>query len=112
MRIFKRKKGHQEYYYIQHSLRKNGKVVTTERYIGKNLPTTNQLRVLKTEMLHKKIKDEERVFENIKSKFQKEWKRLPPFAKEKELQEIAIAFTYNTNAIEGSTITLPETREI
>src|SRR4030042_1168950 len=31
---------------------------------------------------------------------------------EKELEEISIAFTYNTNAIEGSTITLEETREI
>lgn len=33
-------------------------------------------------------------------------------AREKELQEIAIVFTYNTNAIEGSTITLEETRQI
>ena len=30
----------------------------------------------------------------------------------KDLQELAIAFTYNTNAIEGSTITLEEARLI
>ena len=50
--------------------------------------------------------------EKIKKSFQKEWKRYPDSAKEKELREIAIAFTYNTNAIEGSTITLEETRLI
>ena len=37
---------------------------------------------------------------------------MPESAKEKELEEISIAFTYNSNAIEGSTITLEEVREI
>jgi Fic family protein len=37
---------------------------------------------------------------------------LPSSAKEKALEQIAVAFTYNTNAIEGSKITLEETREI
>ena len=50
--------------------------------------------------------------EEIRNNFQKEWKKVPQSAKEKDLQEIAIAFTYNTNAIEGSTITLEETRLI
>jgi Fic family protein len=50
--------------------------------------------------------------EKIKNHFQKEWVKIPESAKEKELQEIAIAFTYNTNAIEGSTITLEEARLI
>ena len=48
----------------------------------------------------------------IKINFQQQWKILPKSIKEKEMEEIAIAFTYNTNAIEGSTITLEETREI
>ena len=50
--------------------------------------------------------------EVIKISFQEEWKKIPDSVKEKELEEIAIAFTYNTNAIEGSTITLEEVREI
>ena len=37
--------------------------------------------------------------EKIKNNFQKEWEKTPLSAKEKELQEIAITFTYNTNAI-------------
>ena len=50
--------------------------------------------------------------EAIKKNFQLKWKRIPESAREKELEEISIAFTYNTNAIEGSTITLEEVREI
>jgi Fic family protein len=50
--------------------------------------------------------------EKIRNNFQKEWEKVPQSAKEKDQQEIAIAFTYNTNAIEGSTITLEETRLI
>ena len=44
--------------------------------------------------------------------FQEEWKRLSRESIERIKEDIAIAFTYNTNAIEGSTITLEETREI
>lgn len=50
--------------------------------------------------------------EKIRNDFQKEWKKTPPSAKDRELHEIALAFTYNTNAIEGSTITLEEARLI
>ena len=48
----------------------------------------------------------------VDENFQNEWKKLPRSVKEREIEEIAIAFTYNTNAIEGSKITLIEAREI
>ena len=38
MRLVKRKKGNEEYYYLQHSFRKKGKVITREKYIGKIVP--------------------------------------------------------------------------
>ena len=38
MRIFKRRKGKTEYFYLQHSFRKSGKVVTKELYLGKKIP--------------------------------------------------------------------------
>ena len=50
--------------------------------------------------------------ELIKKNFQEEWKKIPESVKKKEKEEISIAFTYNTNAIEGSTITLEEARGI
>ena len=38
MRIIKRKKGKKEYFYLQHSFRKKGKVITKEKYLGKKIP--------------------------------------------------------------------------
>jgi Fic family protein len=110
MRIFKRRKGKTEYFYLQHSFRKNGKVVTKELYLGKDIP--KNIEGIKEKIMLETKKALLNKLEKIKSSFQKEWKRCPESAKEKELHEIAIAFTYNTNAIEGSTITLEETRQI
>lgn len=110
MRIFKRRKGKTEYFYLQHSFRKNGKVVTKELYLGKDIP--KNIEEIKEKIMLETKKALLNKLEKIKSSFQKEWKRYPESAKEKELHEIAIAFTYNTNAIEGSTITLEEARQI
>lgn len=110
MRIVKRRKGKAEYFYLQHSFRKNGKVVTKELYLGKNIP--ENIEEIKEKLLLETKKALLNKLEKIRGSFQKEWKRYPESAKEKELNEIAIAFTYNTNAIEGSTITLEEARQI
>jgi Fic family protein len=110
MRIIKREKGKTKYFYLQHSFRKNGKVVTKELYLGKNIP--DNIEEIKAKLL---LEAKETLFEKlekIRNDFQREWKEIPQSAQEKELQEIAIAFTYNTNAIEGSTITLEEARLI
>ncbi len=110
MRTVKRKKGKKFYFYLQYSFRENGKVVTKEKYLGSEIPRNieeireNIGKEMKR-MLYSKL-------EAIRSNFQKEWRNLPETVKEKQKEEIAIAFTYNTNAIEGSTITLPEAREI
>lgn len=110
MRIIKRKKGNKEFYYLQHSFRKKGKVITKEKYLGKEIP--ENLENIKKEILKESENELNKKLVIIKENFQQEWKRTPESAKENELKEIAIAFTYNTNAIEGSTITLEETREI
>ncbi len=112
MRILRRKKGNEEFYYIQHSFRQNGKVITKERYLGKKLPNEKELEKIKKEMLKEKKLRLDLKLKKIKANFQKEWIGLPQSAKEKALEQIAVAFTYNTNAIEGSKITLEETREI
>jgi len=102
------KKG--DYFYLRHSFRKDGKVITTEKYLGKTIPKNIEklklaLREEGQKLLREKLK-------KIRNGFQREWKNLPESAKRREKEEIAIAFTYNTNAIEGSTITLEETRQI
>ena len=85
MRVIKRKKGNKEYFYLQHSFREKGKVVTKERYLGKSVPknvpsimAAFKLRLRKT--LYAKLK-------RIRESFQKEWRSIPEIAKEKELQD-------------------------
>ncbi|MBI2084863.1 MAG: Fic family protein [Candidatus Aenigmarchaeota archaeon] len=110
MRIIKRRKGRIEYFYLQHSFRDNGKVITKEKYLGKDIP--KNIEAVKEKFQLEAQKNLYGKLERVKENFQKEWRKYPESAKEKELEEIAIAFTYNTNAIEGSTITLEEAREI
>ena len=110
MRIITRKKGNKEYFYLQHSYREGGKSITREKYLGKIIP--DDIEVIKSKFKKECNRQLYQKLESIKSQFQQEWEKLPKSMKEKELEEIAIAFTYNTNAIEGSTITLEETREI
>lgn len=98
------------YYYLKHSFRKNGKVMTREKYLGKEVP--KNIEEIKQELQKESQKWLYAKLEKIRDSFQQEWKRCPESAKQRENEEIAIAFTYNTNAIEGSTITLEETREI
>jgi Fic family protein len=110
MRIIKRKKGQTQYFYLQHSYRKEGKVTTKELYLGKKIP--DNIEEIKAKLMHEPHEALFEKLEKIRNDFQKEWKKTPPSAKDRELREIALAFTYNTNAIEGSTITLEEARSI
>lgn len=110
VRIIKRTKGKAEYSYLQHSFRKDKKVVTKEIYLGKTIP--HNIEEIKAKLLLDAKEPLIKKLKKIKVDFQKEWKTIPPSAQEQTLQEIAIAFTYNTNAIEGSTITLAEARLI
>ncbi len=110
MRIIKRKKGKKEYFYIQHSTRKGDKVNTKERYLGAEIP--KNVEKIKSDLLKEIKVDIYNKLEKIKDNFQEEWKSIPESVKQKQLEEMSIAFTYNTNAIEGSTITLQEAREI
>ena len=110
MKIRERIRGKKKYYYLEESIRKEKKVIKKERYLGTEIPENIEkikkifLKEIKSDLLGK--------LKKIKQNFQKEWQRIPETVKEKEKEEIAISFTYNTNAIEGSTITLEEAREI
>lgn len=107
MRIVQRK----NFYYLQHSFKKEGKTVTREKYLGNKIPQNVDL--IKSKFLAECRKEAfYDVFEIIKKKFNKEWDKLPVSIKEKTIEEYSINFTYNTNAIEGSTISEEETRDI
>lgn len=102
---------HKNYYYLAHSFRYKGKVFHREKYIGKTLP--DNLEEIKEKFLRDCMqKTIFKVLNNIKHNFNREWKKYPESIKKEILIDLSISFTYNTNAIEGSTITLHETEEI
>ncbi|MGF3584562.1 MAG: Fic family protein [Thermoplasmatota archaeon] len=96
------------YYYLEHSYRENGKVNKKVKYLGKKIP--KNIDKLKEELLTEVFQDLWfNKFDKIKQQYSKEKKRIPKSVNKKELENFAIRFTYNTNKIEGSTLTLRET---
>ncbi len=110
MKIVTKKIGNKKYFYLKDSKRKGNRVITKEKYLGIEIPPN--IDELVNEFKKEVQKDINQKLEAIRNNFQDEWKKIPESARKKELEEISIAFTYNTNAIEGSTITLDEAREI
>ncbi len=94
MRIITRKKGNKKYFYLQHSIRKDKRVITKEKYLGTEIPSN--VEEIKSVFQKEIQKDINKKLETIKNNFQSEWKRIPESVREKELEEISIAFTYNT----------------
>ena len=101
----------QIYYYLEHSIRKGKQVKKKEIYIGKKIP--QNIEQLKRNLLDDIYK--ERWYadvDRIKQRFSKEHRTMPKSAREKQLQNFAISFTYDTQRIEGSTLTLRETADL
>ena len=101
----------QGYFYLKHSYKEEGKVKTKDIYLGKTIPKDiekikNQfLRQINRQTIFKK-------FDLIKKNYQINWEKIPLSVKKTIIEEKAVDFTYNTNAIEGSTITLEETKQL
>ncbi len=110
MKVITRRKGTKKYFYLKHSFRKDGKVMSKEIYLGTEIP--KNIDEIKEDLKKEQKKEVYGKLEEIRKNFQAEWKKIPESVQQQEKEEIAIAFTYNTNAIEGSTITLEEAREI
>lgn len=101
----------QGFFYLKHSFRKDGNVKTRGKYLGKTIP--QNIETIKSQFLQEIIN--EQLYEKltrIKKEFQKEWKKYPPSIQKKYLIDLSVKFTYNSNAIEGSTITRDETEDI
>lgn len=96
------------YYYLEHSYRKNEKVLKKEKYLGTKIP--KNIDKLKDDLLLE-VYDElwYKKFDIIKENFNKNQNKMPRSIQEKELETFAVKFTYATNKIEGSTLTHLET---
>ncbi len=100
--------GKQTYYYLEHSFRENGKVEKKGKYLGKTLP--ENIEELKRQFISEIYREKWFcLFDKIKKEYLAQGKTVPPSVREKELENFAIKFTYDTNRIEGSTLTFRET---
>lgn len=106
--IRKKTIGKQIYYYLEHSSREKDKVEKKEKYIGKSLP--KNIEELKRQFISEICKEKWfDLFDKIKEEYSAQEKTIPPSAWEKELENFAVKFTYDTNRIEGSKLTFRET---
>lgn len=101
----------QTYYYLEHSIRENGKVRPRITYLGKKIPKN-------IEEIKKRFFDDissktwQTDVEKIKKNYSQNQKAMPKSVKEKELERFTINFTYDTQRIEGSTLTRKETADL
>jgi Fic family protein len=96
------------YFYLGHSLRRGNHVEKRERYLGPAIPS--DIERVKREFMDGIYRELWFVdLESIKIGYARKRKVLPPTARDKETEAFATTFTYNTNRIEGSRLTLRET---
>ncbi len=109
--IRKKTVGGHSYFYLEHSFRKGGKVEKKELYLGKEVP--KDIEKIKKEFISE-IYNETWLnqLDKIKENYSKEQKKTPYSAKEKEIENFMIKFTYNTQRIEGSKLTLRDTANL
>lgn len=109
--IEKQRKGKKTYYYLSQSYRENKEVKKKRVYLGETMPKDldKKKKEFEKEIYQKLFFDK---ILQIKSSFNKEYNAMPKSAKEKSKETFAIKFTYNTQKIEGSTLSLRETANL
>ncbi len=111
VRIKKKPIGKLVYYYLEHSMREGNKIKKKEKYLGKEIP--KNIEKIKKQFIYEIYKEKwYSTVEKIKRNHSKETKNMPRSAKEKEKEIFAIRFTYDTQRIEGSKLTLRETANL
>ena len=104
-----------KYYYRVRSFREKGKVKKERIYLGVDLPSKELSKKEKqadtklgTFLKSQLTKEQEKKLKSLKNKF----KKLPKSTFENRYETFIARFTYDSNAIEGNTITLHETSHI
>jgi cell filamentation protein, protein adenylyltransferase len=99
------------YYYLEHSYREGGKIQKKTVYLGNKIP--KNIEEIKAKFLDDiSRKTWQADIERIRKSYSKNQRAMPKSVKEKELESFAINFTYDTQRIEGSTLTRKETADL
>lgn len=106
-----KKEGEKKYYYLEHTIRE-GKGFRNKRiYLGTGLP--KDIEEIKEGFLYSLFEEiHDKKLKSAKEGFNREFSKYPESGKEKYIESFMIRFTYNSNRIEGSTLTLKETADL
>ena len=100
-----------KYYYLEHSFREGASVKKRELYLGTTIPKNiEEIKIRFTKDLYKERWG--KTLEEIKKEYNKENESMPESLTEKEIELFMIKFTYDTQKIEGSRLTLRETANL
>jgi Fic family protein len=103
------RRGRRAYRYLEQSYRWRGQLRKKRLYLGTSIPRA--LPKLKLELERRIWKDTWFAdFDKIKAGYQRRLQTVPKSVTEQEHTEFVTEFTYNTNRIEGSTMTFEDTR--
>lgn len=109
--IIKKIKNKKAYFYLVHSIRMGNKIERKELYLGKEIP--KNIEEIKRKFLYQIYREKwVDVLERIKKEYQRALKKMPPSAIKKEIEAFSIQFTYDTQRIEGSSLSLRETADL
>ena len=102
------KRGKKKYLYLTHSYREGKQVKKKQLYLKEKTP--EYIEKKKTEFLQEFYKEKFlNKIDEIQKNFNKEYHSMPISARKKAKNNFAVKFTYNTQGIEGSTLSLKDT---
>lgn len=111
VRIRKKSLKGKTYYYLEHSIRSGNRVQKKELYLGTKIPPN--IEKMKIEFLNEIYHQKWFVdIEKIRQNYLKNQRLMPKSIRDKEIETFAINFTYDTQRIEGSTLTRKETADL
>jgi len=105
------KKGGKEYFHLADSYREGRSIKKKQLYLGNKIPVDIE-NIKKKFMQEFYTENFLKHINNIKNNFNAEYSPMPKSAKEKSKENFAVKFTYNSQRIEGSTLTLKETANL
>lgn len=105
--VVKEIKGNAHFYYLRH----HSGTIEKKRYIGKTIP--KNIEQLKSDFMLEFYHDEwNPKIQNIYKIYQKNSKNLPESIKIKNFEQFGVEFTYNTQRMEGSSLTKSDTNDL
>ncbi len=100
-----------KYYYLVHSYRWDGSLRKRQLYLGTEVP--DEIGGRSRELEHQVWEETWfQRFDRIRDGYRQYQNQLPTSVREGELRAFVLEFTYDTNRIEGSTLTLDDTRKV